>query len=304
MKNWTIIWAMLLGAAAVIVPADGADNNTEEKVLIRPQYKIGRTLVYNLNLTGVSAWTPSSEGLGWGKANTDFTFGLRAKTLRDNGSCTMELLGENLVSTAEGPKGKLEITATRERIKLKANGRTLTSRDNNPLVREMTVTAGPRGEYRFGTGLVDLAVYLLPNLDKGFWTLLTIAPANPVGVGDTWEDEFDLPVPGGEGRPLKVHGKWKVVGWETYREQKVLAITLAAELELNASDLILKNGDRAQQATGTYKAEGKVLWDVGRGVLCSAAAQQKMFVKADTPTPRALRSEAKCAMQLLKAQEP
>jgi len=68
--------------------------------------------------------------------------------------------------------------------------------------------------------------------------------------------------------------------------------------------VLLKNGDLVHVTTGTYKAQGKVMWDVAHGRLCSAAAEQKILVKADKPTRRALRSESKCSLHLLAAAPP
>lgn len=304
MKRWQIAWCLVL-AAVVAAPlwavAAGEADNAPAKVLVRPQYKEGRLLRYRLKLSGATVWTPDNRRLDWGKMNTDFTFVLRGKTLRDNGACTFALLGENLRSAAEGPKGKAEVQATREKAKVKANGKWATSRTHNPLNKEMTVTLGPLGGYRFGTGLWRIAVYMLPHVDVRFWTLLTLAPPKEVGPGDSWHEEFQLPVPGAKGKPLRLTGSWKVVGWQAYRGQKVLAMTLAAELDLKDCDLLLKNGDRVHVYSGTYKAAGKVLWNVARGALCSATAEQKILIKAKGTTPRALRSEYKCSLQLLAA---
>lgn len=303
MTRWPIgrltVVALAMAAGAVSVAVGQEGNKQPAKVLVRPAYKEGRLLRYRLKLSGATVWTPDARELEWGKRNTDFTFVLRGKTLRQTGACTFELLGQSLRSAAEGPKGKVEVEASPEKAKIKANGKWATSRTHNPLHKEMTVTFGPRGAYRFGTGLWRIAVYLLPHVDVRFWTLLTSAPENEVGPGDSWHEEFQLPVPGAKGKPLHLTGSWKVLGWQTYRGQKVLAMALAAELDLRDSDLLLNNGDRVRVHTGVYLAKGKALWDVKHGALCSATAEQKILVKASGSKPRALRSEHKCSLQLL-----
>jgi hypothetical protein len=295
-----IAWvAALAGVAMMIPPARAQDGGEDGKILIRPTYVEGRTLRYHLNAGGATAWTPAQTALGWSKAATDFTFGLRAKVVRESGACTFAVVGENLRSAASSHKGSSLVSATPEKFTLQVNGKSFTTREHNPLNKETTVTLGPLGTYRFGTGAAPLAVFLLPNVDKIFWTLLTTAPVGKVSPGDAWSKEFTLPVPGGQGRPLHVTGKWKVIGWETYRGQKVLAMALAGELALEDSTVILKNGDRAHVQTGSYKAEGKVLWDIEHGVLCSVAAKQKILIKSDRPTFRALRSEHTATLKFL-----
>ncbi len=299
-----IAWIAAAAMAIAMIPpvtAEGRDPvvGADGKVLIRPTYVEGRTLRYHLNASGATAWTPAQTALGWSKGTTDFTFGLRAKVVRESGACTFAVVGENLRSTADSHKGHSQVSATPEKFTLQINGKSFTTREHNPLNKETTVTLGPLGAYRFGTGAAPLIVFMMPNVDKIFWTLLTTAPINKVAPGDAWSKEFNLAVPGGRGRPLRVTGKWKVIGWETYRGQKVLAIALAGELALEDSMLILKNGDRAHVHSGSYKAEGKVLWDVEHGVLCSVAAKQKILIKADRPSLRALRSEHTATLKFL-----
>ncbi len=302
-----------IGIAAVMALAGGpapeapAAGKPEAKVRIRPAYRDGRRLRYRLTLDGATAWAPNPAGeLAWGKMGTDFTFVLATKAVRTagllRGSCTFELLGERLRSDGEGPEGALGIDATRDRTRVKVRDRWQVSvADKSPLRRPMTLTFGPRGACRFGTGLAPIAVYFLPGVDPRFWTLLTIAPDKPVAPGDAWEQAFDLPVPGATGRPLKLTGKWQVLGWQDYASRPVMAMTLSADLKLADTNLTLRNGDRVHVASGTYRAEGLVRWDPAKGVLCYAAAEQNLLAKADKPTPRALRHRAKCTLQLLAA---
>lgn len=301
--------AVLVFALAVSGWAEGTDGEKggdrdrpgAPKVSVRPSYVPGRKLQYNLKLSGATAWTPKPKGMHWGKMVTDFTFVLATKTIRESGACTFALLGEKLKSVANGPKGAVEVVADRKKARYKVEGKGQIETDETPLAKAMTVTFGPLGAVRFHTGIVHVAPYLLPHVDRRFWALLTLAPVSDVAPGDKWEDSFDLPVPGGVGRPLKLTGKWQALGWQTYRRQKVFATALTAELKLDDSELILKNGDRVHVTSGTYEAVGKVLWNVDRGLLCFATATQKILIKADKPTPRALRSEHKCTLQLLRA---
>ena len=303
MKSPYVGCALLAAALGglLVAMAPGGDAKPPEKVTVRPRYEEGRVLRYNLKLSGAAAWAPNPKGIQWGRMATDLTAVLKTKTIRDTGACTFELLGEHLRSAGQGPEGKIELEATREKVRIRINDRVETDLKKSPLARPMTMTFGPLGAFRYGTGLAPLAPYLLAHVDRRFWTLLTVAPLKPVGPGDSWEDEFDLAVPGGKGTPLHLKGQWKCLGWQTYRRQKVLAFALSARLTLKDSDLLLKNGDRVHVTSGTYAADGKVLWDVEHGQLCSASAEQKLLVKADKPVPRALRSEVRCTLSLLQA---
>jgi len=312
MTRWQVGWALAgglvaaaglwsAGVAAEERPASAPAGGAGEKVSIRAQFKEDMALRYQIKLSGAAAWTPAMEGVEWGKMETDFTFALRAKALREEGACTFELLGERLASKGDGPRGTLEVVGDREQFKVQAGGKWKLEPERNPLTREMTMTFGPLWGFRFGTGLAPMAVYFLPHVDPRFWAVLTLAPPNEVAPGDAWQEQFQLPVPGAQGEPLELTGAWEVVGWQSYRGRKVLAIALEAELSLKDSDLLLRNGDRVHVTSGSYKAQGKVLWDVERGVLCSATAEQKILVKADKPSPRALRSEHRCSLQLLAA---
>jgi hypothetical protein len=167
----------------------------------------------------------------------------------------------------------------------------------------MTITIGPRGEFRFGTGLVPLVIYMLPHVDHRFWTLLTVAPQKAASPGDKRQIDFDLPVPGAKGKPPGITSTWEVLGWQKRSRRDVLPVRLSAKLEINDSNFILKNGDQIHVTTGTYEAEGTALWDVENGLLHSATADQKILLTADQPVPRALRSESRCTLQLLGVQD-
>jgi hypothetical protein len=308
-----IVWLASVLPATLIIAGDvvPAMANKKEQppvgpVEIRLVFTTGQLLRYDLKLSGQTAWTPQVRGADWGQMATEFTFTLRAKTLRADGACTFDLLGESLHSAGHTAKGKIAVAASRQKSKLKARGKgsLAVSSDRSPLQNPMTLTIGPRGEFRFGTGLIPLAIYMLPHVDHRFWTLLTVAPNKPVAPGDRWDVDFQMPVPGAAGKPLSVKGAWRVLGWQKYGSQDVLAIALAAQLDLKDSNVLLTNGDLVHVAKGSYTAAGKALWDVRSGVLCSATAEQQILLASDLPIPRALRSESKCSLQLVGRQNP
>ena len=130
-----------------------------EKVKIRPKYVEGRAWGYQLKLSGATAWAPAAKGLQWGKMTTDFTFVLLPKAFRDNGSCTFHLIGEHLRSVGENAEGLFGVDATRQSARAKVKGKW---RRNvpTPLAKPMTLTIGPLGAVRFGTGLVPVALFM------------------------------------------------------------------------------------------------------------------------------------------------
>ena len=297
-----------MAAAVLLAAAPPAGAQAPGAVKVRPIYEQGRRLRYQLTLSGATAWAPTVQGVTWGKMKTDFTFVLATKVLRttglQKGCCTFRLLGEHLRSEGSGANGAFGGDATRDRTRVKVKDRwQVTVQDRSPLRKDMTLTLGPLGGFRFGTRLGGLVLYMLPHVDHRFWTLLTIAPNRDVAPGDHWEQAFEFPVPGSTGKPLKLTGKWQEAGWERYRGRSVLALTLAAELDLKDANVMLKNGDLVHVTSGTYKAEGKAKWDVAGGVLCHATASQKVLIKADQPGRRALRSECESTLQLLAARK-
>jgi len=292
--------------AAALIWAGLAQAQGPPKVKVRPVYEDGRALRYNLKLSGATAWAPTAKGLRWGKMQTDFTFVLATKAVRTaglhKGSCTFRLGGEHLRSTGQGPEGAFGVDATRTTTRAKVKDRwQVTVQDRSPLRKDMTLTLGPLGGVRFGTGLAPIAIYFLPHVDHRFWTLLTVAPVREVAPGDGWEQDFDLPVPGTEGKPLELTGRWQVEGWESYRGRRVLGLTLSASMRLADTNLRLRNGDLIHVVSGSYQADGKAQWDVDAGVLCFATASQKLLATADKPSKRALRHEAECTLKLLAA---
>ncbi|MDP6637139.1 MAG: hypothetical protein QGG42_19745 [Phycisphaerae bacterium] len=303
---------LLLSVFIAAIPTQGrtralANRNgssaRSSKVLIRSKFVPGRVMRYNLKLSGTAAWTPHDKKLGWGKMDTDFTFDLATKVIRDSGACTFNLAGQALESSASGPKGRLKIIADRKKAKLKIGDSWLTPSNKSPLAKPMTLTQGPLGGVRFTTGTAPIVIYLLPHVDLRFWNLLTIAPLGKVAVGDEWAEKFNLHVPGSKGKPLELTGRWKVLGYQTHRGRKVLALGLAVTMDLKNSKVMLKNGDLIYVHSGSYRAEGKAMWDVSRGVLCFASANQKILVQADKAKTRALRSEHKCTLELKSFKE-
>ena len=275
-----------------------------EKVLIRPKYVPGQLQQYRLQLAGGAAWTPVHSDLAWGRMKTDFRFTLQTKVIRDSGACTFNLLGEYLHSIGLGPNGSIEVEGSRRETAVRLNGKWQANSDKGMLARPMTITLGQLGTVRYGTGLAPLAVYMLPHIDRRFWTLLTVAPLKEVAPGDGWEAQFNFAVPGGKGKPLSVKGKWVVQKWRSYRGRKVLPLALAAELDLKNSNVLLRNGDLIHIAAGSYKAEGTALWDVANGLLCAAEAWQNVYIRADAPVRRVHKSETKCTLELLGAGQP
>ncbi len=293
------------GRAKAAAPPDDEPADTP-RVTIRHDFKQGRLLRYRLQLSGQTAWTPPLRLADVGQMATDFTFTLHTKTLRPGGACTFDLLGERLRSAGQTPGGRIDVAAVRHHAILGLSGRDSigVSSDKSPLNHPMTITLGPRGAIQFGTGLLPLAIYMLPHVDHRFWTLLTMAPQQPVASGDAWEADFALPVPGAQGKPLKLKGKWSVLDRETHNRRSLLPIELTANLDLENSNVLLKNGEEIHVSKGSYAATGKALWDVEAGQLWSAAAEQAILITAEAPIRRALQSRSQCSLQLLGVQEP
>ena len=300
-------FALILAAPWAKAAAPPEDKLAENaRVTIRHDFKPGRLLRYRLQLSGQTAWTPPLRLADVGQMATDFTFTLHTKTLRPGGACTFDLLGERLRSAGQTPAGRIDVAAVRNRAVLGLSGRDSigVSSDKSPLDHPMTITLGPRGRFHFGTGLLPLAIYMIPHVDHRFWNLLTLAPQQPVSAGDAWEVDFALPVPGAKGTPLQLEGKWSVLERETHGRRSLLPIELTANLDLENSNVLLKNGEEIHVSKGSYRAAGRVLWDVEAGLLSSATAGQTILITADAPIHRALQSRAQCTLELLGVEEP
>jgi len=311
MKAGTIVLTcaltVLLGLSPAAIRTHAADRggspSRPAKVLVRPKFAPGRIMRYNLKLSGSSAWAPHDKGLSRGMRETDFTFDLATKVIRERGLCTFHLAGQQLKSSASGPKGSLGIVADRRKVRLRIGDAWQAPSSKTPLAGEMTLTQGPLGGIRFATGAAPIAIYLLPGVDYRFWGLLTAAPLGKIAPGDQWSDKFNLRLPDSRGNPLELTGRWKVLGYRTHRGRKVLALALAVKMDLNNTRVMLKNGDLAQVHAGRYVAAGKAMWDLSRGVLCYATADQKILLSADKPKVRALRSEHKCTLDMISFRE-
>jgi len=291
------------GLVGALADTGGATSRSS-RVLIRSHFVPERVMRYNLKLSGAAAWAPKEKGIGWGKMDTDFTFDLATKVIRESGACTFFLSGRKIKSSVAGPKGRLGIVGDHKKSKVRIGDAWQSPSNKSPLAREMTLTQGPRGGVRFTTGTAPIALYLVPHVDLRFWALLTVAPPAKVAPGDKWSETFKLRVPGSYGRrPVKLTGRWKVVGYRQHRGRKVLALALAVTMDLKNSDVMLKNGDLVYVHSGSYAAEGKAMWDVSRGVLCYATADQKILIRADKPKVRALRSAHKCTLELTSFKE-
>jgi hypothetical protein len=262
-------------------------------------------LRYRMQLAGDTAWTPPLRPADRVQMTTDFTFTLRAKTVRPGGACTFDLLGEALRSTGQTPAGRIDVAAGRGRSAVNLGGRQSIglASAKSPLDGPMTITFGPRGEFRFGTGLVPLVIFMLPHVDHRFWNLLAVAPLQPVAPGDEWDVDFEVPVPGSEGKPLSIEGLWEVLHPERHGRREVLPIELTATLDLTDADVLLNNGDRIHVSSGNYHASGRALWDVEAGLLASATAEQSILVTAGRPVRRTLQSRNRCSLRLLGVQE-
>jgi hypothetical protein len=288
---------------AAVVRTDGRSSTKPTKVLVRSKFVPGRVMRYKLKLRGSSAWAPVEKGFGWGKMDTEFTFDLATKVIRERGLCTFHLSGQNLMSSASGPKGRLGIVADRKKSRLKIGDAWQAPSSRTPLAKPMTLTQGPLGGVRFTTGMAPIALYVIPRVDMRFWGLLTAAPLVKVAPGDEWSEEFKWRVPDSRGNPLKLSGRWKVLGYQHHRGRRVLALALAVKMDLKNTQVMLRNGDLAYVHSGSYAAQGKAMWDVSRGVLCYANAEQKVLIRAEKPKVRALRSEHKCTLELISFKE-
>lgn len=286
-------------------PKDGPDvlsPGKGEPINLRPQYKVGQTLTYCWDIKSNSSWLPKKSDTDWAQSQVAFNFDLACKAVRDNGHATFDVNGHQLKAEIEGEKGKIGIDATDDKAKILLNGNWVSNTERTPLQHEVTVTMDERFRYRYGTGLRHLALYFAHQVDGRFWTMLTAAPDKPVRVGQEWQDSFEMPIPGAStDKPLQVDGRWKVVGWTTFRGQKVLSIALAARLKLDDTDVTLRNGDRVHLVTGSFEAQGQAYWHPQTGILMRAAAEQSFNAKADRPNQRMLKSHATSVLELKQA---
>jgi hypothetical protein len=297
-KTWVGVVAGLVVCAAL---AD-ATGTEKTKYLIRPKYHRGQKLVYSLSVAGSTAWQPEHNDLSGGEMATDFLFTLAHKRSRESGACTFDLRGRKLRSRVKNDKGTISIQADPRECELDVQGRGFDIDKGNPLKHETTLTLGPRGGVRYGTGLLRLAPYFVVHVNPHFWRALTLAPREEVAVGDEWQESFEFRIPDSTGRPLEVDLRVRVIGWETYRGHRCLAGRAAARLRLKKTRVTLKNGDLLLVDRGEYEAEGKVLWDPAKGLLRYVTARNRLTVRSSKPGTRRFSGSARCTLKLLAAE--
>lgn len=296
-----IFAVVFLGACVVGTQAHAASGGPEKKYLIRHAFREGRKLKYRLEVEADAEWRPRQEGRTWGEVDTDFTFLLTGKTVRENGSCTFDLSGKKLMSKVRGPKGTVSVSATPSRFKISTPKGKVKIRKENPLTKPMTATIGPRGAFLYGTGLFPVLPFFRVPVDRIAWHILTVAPPQEVGKGDRWERDFDVRLPDSIGKPLHVVAKARVAGWREVGGRRCLVIRLEGRAALKNTTVTLKNGDRLFVKRGTYEVEGAAMWDVKNGLLCSAEAACALKLISTKPSKAAWHSRGRVKLRLLSA---
>ena len=293
--------AVLLGSSALMLGAKSSGSK-KKGYLIRPKFWEDQKLKYRLEVEGDVRWTPKKPALLWGKVDTEFVFTLTEKAIREDGACIFDLAGERLKSKVDGPEGRVSVSATRSQWEVQREGhRRYIMREKNPLKNPMTVTIGPRGEFRGGTGLAPIARFFVAHMDRKFWDLLTVAPAEEVNVGDKWRADFKLQLPDSRGEPLQVDVEAKVTGWKKYGAHNCLVCELRAKAELKNTEVMLRNGDRIEVKSGKYEARGNVMWDLKQGLLCSAEAESTLSIICTKRSKTSFTGKAKAKLKLLSA---
>ena len=283
-------------AGAAAPPA--AAGKAPEKHLIRWKFNEIQELKYKIAVQGQGRWTPDRHGHTRGQLQTDFTFTLEPKLVRESGACTFRLIGERLKSKGKGNKGSVHALITQQSCSVRIGDLVISGDKANPLKKEITTTHGPLGGFRYGTGLLPLAPYFAVHVHRGFWGPLTRAPLGPVGKGDAWDADFDFHIPDSVGQPLQVKAHAIVTGWESYKGRRCLAGRLTARLKLKDTWVTMRDAERAHVSSGDYKASGKVLWDVEKGILCYAEAQNTLSVRVDKPKAASFSGRAQCTFAL------
>jgi len=294
---------VMLALSLLVTGAPSTDAAKETKHLIRWKFGEGRELKYNWRVKSDLRWYPQRAGLKWRKVDTDITFELKEKLVRESGACTFEVRGENLKSTVKGPKGTWTISATERSARISTPGESAKETVKSPFEREMTLTIGPRGGVRYGTGLGLIAPYFRIGVDNIFWRLLTTAPREPVGVGDHWRADFKLRLPDSAGEPLNVKGEARVPGWKEFKGHKCLVIRLDAKLTLKDTTVTFRNGDRRHIRKGRYEVSGVALWDARRGILCAAEAEGQIRLDTDKPNKTVLKGKGSARLRLLSTKK-
>jgi len=282
----------------------GAKSSGSKKkgYLIRPKFWEDQKLKYRLEVEGDVRWTPKKPALIWGQVATEFVFTLTEKAIREEGACVFDLAGERLKSKGDGPEGRVSLSATESQWEVQREGqRRYIMREKNPLKNPMSVTIGPRGEFQDGMGLVPIAGFFVTHMDRKFWDLLTVAPAEEVNVGDKWRADFKLQLPDSRSDPLQVRVEGKVTGWKKYGAHNCLVCELRAKGELKRTEVMLRNGDRVKVESCLYEARGQIMWDLKQGLLCSAEAESVVKIASIKSEKTSFNGKAKAKLKLLSA---
>jgi hypothetical protein len=132
--------------------------------------------------------------------------------------------------------------------------------------------------------------------------VVTTAPSTPLAVGSHWDHDFDVEIPGAKGDPLHIVVGIDVVGLETVNGARVLTLEAKGEINLTDSDLLMKDGTRMHVVHGRYEVHGTAKWDLDRGFLHFAEAEQIVKATCDRPETRRLASKATSRLVLDKVQ--
>lgn len=275
-----------------------------ERVLLRTQFTEQTALKYRWQLSARSAWQPMVDGTTWLRTQTDFTFTMQMRALREDGSATLGILGQSLISEGESDKGMIGIQADRNRARWKVRGAWAVWNDNTPLKHDMSITLGPRWQVVKATGLEHLAVYFMPQVDRSFWDRLTMMPEPAVAPGDQLHDQLaNLEVPGGGpgNQPLQMTLQWQVQKPLKYKGVMVLPIRQSAQMLLEDSPLTLDNGITVDIKRGSYEIRGVAYWQTDQGILMYAKAEQAL--DARTTDHKRYQNLASSELELLSARE-
>lgn len=295
--------AVLVGIMLLSLGATSAGAEKNKKYLLRWKFGEGRTLKYNWQVESELRWQPQRSDLTWVAVDTDFTFELKEKLVRESGACTFNLYGKNLKGKVKGPEGTLTIDATERSARIKRADKSATIKADSPFEKEMTVTIGPRGAVRYGTGVWPIAPFFHVGVDNIFWHILTTAPSREVAVGDKWDVDFNLRLPDSRGNPLHVTGTGRVTGWKTIKGHKCLALKLECVLELKDTTVTFKNGDQRHINKGRYEVSGTAMWDTRQGILCGAEANGELLLDTDQPDKSTLKGKGRTKLSLLSAKK-
>ncbi len=282
----------IAAAVALIVVASAGGLAAGETYTISSTYETGDRLHYSWHLANELSWSPPVEGSDWVKMTTDFEFVLAAQRLHPDGSCTFDFEDEELESVAESAKGKLGIRADATEASYLLGKHWTKPGPNTPFSKPMTVTLGTQFQPTASSGLESIALFLLPGVDPRVWFVVTAAPAVPLTVGNSWTQDFDVDIPGATGDPLHVVVGIDVVGTEEMDGARVLVLEANGELNLVDSDLQMDDGRMLHVVHGRYEVRGVAKWDIARGILRYAEAEQTFKATADRPETSRLASQA------------